>query len=197
MENNIEQKIEAILFYKNQNLKIKDLAKFLKTQEPEIKKGLSKLKESLKERGITLVEKEYEVMLATAPEFSELIEEIEKEEINKKLSKASLETLSIILYKSGASRAQIDFTRGVNSNFTLRKLSTRGLIEKVPDKEDSRKYIYKPTLNLLAFLGVKSVKELPSYEETKQQLENMELTLKTLQDEKNKTEQENIFKQTS
>jgi len=37
--------------------------------------------------------------LGTNPEFSNLIENLQKEELNKELSKASLETLSIVLYK--------------------------------------------------------------------------------------------------
>jgi len=88
-----------------------------------------------------------------------------KEELNKDLSKASLETLSIILYKNGASRADIDYIRGVNSSFTLRAMAIRGLVEKTIDKKDSRRYIYKPSFELLSFMGVKSVEELPDYSE--------------------------------
>ena len=45
----------------------------------------------------------------------------------------------------------------------MRALSIRGLIEKTTDPEDSRRYIYKPTFELLSFMGVKSVEELPDY----------------------------------
>ena len=141
----------------------KKLAEFLGVGQTEINEAIEQLKEILKERGIVLQEKENEITLGTAPELSDLIEKLQKEELNKELSKASLETLSIILYKNGVSRSLIDYIRGVNSSFTLRALSIRGLIEKSIDPEDNRRYIYKPSFQLLSFMGVKSVEELPDY----------------------------------
>ena len=80
------------------------------------------------------------------------------------MSKASLETLSIVLYKNGVTRALIDYIRGVNSSFTLRALLIRGLIEKIPDPKDNRRYIYKPTFDLLSFMGINKIEELPDYD---------------------------------
>lgn len=182
---NLEQKIEAILFFKGEPISRKKLSEFLDVGQIEINEGLEKLKENLKDRGIILQEKpastrvdlstrggEDEITLGTAPELSDIIEKLQKEELNKELSKASLETLSIILYKNGVGRALIDYIRGVNSSFTLRALSIRGLIEKSIDKEDSRRYIYKPTFELLSFMGVKSVEELPDYELVNKSIES-------------------------
>ncbi len=160
----LEQKIEAILFFKGEPMSRKKLSEFLGVEQMEMNEALEKLKENLKGRGIVLQEKENEVTLGTAGELSDLIEKLQKEELNKELSKASLETLSVILYKNGVGRALIDYIRGVNSSFTLRALSIRGLIEKSVDPLDSRRYIYKPTFELLSFMGVKSVEELPDYE---------------------------------
>ena len=162
---NLEQKIEAILFWKGEPMSLKKLSEILKVEQAEIDEGIEKLKENLRERGITFVENNNEIALGTAPEFSKLIEDLQKEELNKELSKASLETLSIILYKNGASRGEIDYIRGVNSSFTLRALSVRGLVEKITDTKDSRKYIYKPSFELLSFMGIKSIEELPEYAE--------------------------------
>jgi len=174
-EMNLESKIEAILFWKGEPMSRKRLAEILSTQggsasggkvtELEVNENIEKLKEHLKDRGIVLLEKEKEITLGTAPELSKLFEDLQKEELNRDLSKASLETLSIILYKNGASRADIDYIRGVNSSFTLRALSIRGLIEKITDPNDNRRYLYRPSFELLSFLGVKSVEELPEYAE--------------------------------
>ncbi|PIP69231.1 hypothetical protein CO033_03330 [Candidatus Nomurabacteria bacterium CG_4_9_14_0_2_um_filter_32_10] len=160
----LEKKIEAILFFKGEPISRKKLSEFLGVGQTEINEHLEKLKESLKNGGIVLQEKENDITLGTAPEFSDLIEKLQKEELNKELSKASLETLSIVLYKNGVNRSLIDYIRGVNSSFTLRALSIRGLIEKSIDPEDNRRYIYKPTFELLSFMGVKSVQELPDYQ---------------------------------
>lgn len=161
----ISNGIEAILFWKGEPISRRKLAEIFKVEETEINNGLEKLKENLKERGIVLLEKENEIMLSTAPEMSDIIENLRKEELNKELSKASLETLSIVLYKSGASRAEIDYIRGVNSSFTLRALSVRGLVERMVDSKDNRRYIYKPSFELLSYMGIKSVEELPDYGE--------------------------------
>ena len=162
---NLESKIEAILFWKGEPMSRKKLGEILKVGDIEINENIEKLKKNLKERGIVIIEKENELMLGTAPELSNLIENLQKEELNKELSKASLETLSIILYKNGANRADIDYIRGVNSSFTLRALSIRGLVEKTVDSADSRRFIYKPSFELLSYMGVKSVAELPDYAE--------------------------------
>lgn len=169
--NKLEQKIEAILFFKNEPVSQKRLAEMLKVSSEELATAVANLKNSLKGRGIVLVENNDEVMLGTSPEFSTLIEDLQKEELNKDLSKAALETLSIILYKNGANRAEIDYIRGVNSSFTLRALSIRGLVEKVIDPKDSRRFIYKPSFDLLNFMGVTSVAELPDYEEVNKTIE--------------------------
>lgn len=177
----LESKIEAIMFFKNEAISIEELCKILKMPKDEIEKSINNLKNDFENRGIVLVRKDEEVMLGTHPELSNLIEEIQKEELNKDLSKASLETLSIILYKNGATRREIDYIRGVNSGFTLRILSIRGLIEKTVDKEDARSIIYKPSFELMSYLGIKNLNELPKYDE---------LLLKLNQNIKNANENE-------
>src|ERR1035437_5878062 len=96
----LEKKIEAILFWKGEPMSRKRLLEILKVGQTEINEGIEKLKENLKERGIVFVENNNEITLGTSPEFSDLIEALQKEELNKELSKASLETLSIIVYKN-------------------------------------------------------------------------------------------------
>src|SRR3989344_3428781 len=149
---NLESKIEAILFWKGEPMSRKKLGEILKVEEGEINDSLEKLKENLNKRGIVLIEKGSEIALGTAPELSNLIENLQKEELNKELSKASLETLSIVLYKNGVSRAEIDYIRGVNSSFTLRALSIRGLVEKITGPKDARRYIYRPSFELLSYM---------------------------------------------
>ncbi len=160
---NLEQKIEAILFWKGEPLSRKKLSEILEVGQVEINEAISKLKENLVNRGVVVVEKDDELTLGTAPQVSELIEKLQKEELNKELSKASLETLSILLYKNGTTRAEIDYIRGVNSSFILRALSVRGLVEKTIDPNDNRRFVYKPSLNLLSFMGIKSIEEMPEF----------------------------------
>jgi segregation and condensation protein B len=159
------KKIEALLFWKGEPMQIEKITKILKTNEEEVSQALNILKENYQNRGVVLLEKDGEVMFGTDASLSDLFEELQKEEINKELSKASLETLSIVLYKNGASRAEIDYIRGVNSAFILRNLSVRGLVSKETDPKDTRKLIYKPTLDLVAFMGLNSIEELPEFQD--------------------------------
>lgn len=161
---NLEQKIEALLFYKNEPLKIKKVAKILEASEEETKEALKKLAQNLESRGIVLLENDDEVCLATAPGAKNFLEEVAKEEMRSEIGRAGLETLAIILYNDGATRREIDYIRGVNSAFILRHLAIRGLIQKEPDPKNQRIPRYRGTLELLAHLGIKDAKELPDFE---------------------------------
>ena len=160
----------------------KGLGEILKVGEAEVNDALARLKTNLENRGVVLLEKDNEIMLGTKPELSSLMEKLQKEELNRELSKASLETLSIILYKNGATRAEIDYIRGVNSSFILRVLAVRGLVEKITDAKDSRRYIYRPSFDLLQFMGVQEIKDLPEWTEIKNAIDtaakNMEEEIK-------------------
>jgi segregation and condensation protein B len=176
----LESKIEGLLFYKGEDMSIKELAKFLNVSADEVSEALVKLESSLNSRGVVLMKKEDKVTLGIAKELSSLIDSIRKDEITKELSKASLETLSIILYKSssndensGITRHEIDYIRGVNSSFILRNLLVRGLVEKIVDKNDSRRFLYKPTFDTLSYMGVTSIDKLPNYEAVRDQLEEV------------------------
>jgi len=169
---NLESKIGAILFYKNEPLEIKKLSNLLNEREENIRDALQNLSNSLEKSGICLVNTETEVSLATAPEMSGFIEQIAKDEMSKDIGKAGLETLAIILYNGPISRREIDYIRGVNSTFILRNLCIRGLIEREPDLKDQRTFRYKGSLALLAHLGIKTTKELPEFETFKKRIGN-------------------------
>ncbi len=180
MEITLEAKIEGLLFYKGEDVQIKKLAELLKVSTEEVVEALKKLEISLTNRGLVLVRKDDSVVLGVTGELSALIESIRKEEITKELSKASLDTLAIILYKndlssgqSGISRSEIDYIRGVNSSFILRNLIIRGLIERIVDPKDSRRLLYCPTFETLSFMGVTSIDQLPNYNEVRAQLQEI------------------------
>ncbi len=169
----LESKIEAILFYKNEPLEIRALSKMLEISEGKISEAVLKLKENLKNRGLVLVENGEEVSIATSSEASDLIEKLIKEELSKDIGKAGLETLSIVLYRGSATRREIDYIRGVNSNFILRSLMMRGLVQRIENEKDGRTYLYKPTSSLLAHLGIESVDKLPEFEKVMGEIEQI------------------------
>ena len=167
---NLDQKIEAILFFRGESVSIKNIAKILETTPEEIQQGIEALKQRLQTGALTIVTKDDEVMLATRAEAASLIEGLVKEELSRDLGKSGLETLSIVLYKGPISRREIDYIRGVNSQFILRNLLVRGLVEKITDEKDERRFLYRPTFELLQSLGVSSISELPEYTKVQEEL---------------------------
>ncbi len=168
---NISAQLEAILFWKAEPVSIKKLCSLLDVGTDAINSGLQELETALKGRGLTLVRTADEVMLGTAKGISPLIEQLTKEELTRDLGKAGLETLSIILYQGPISRADIDYIRGVNSQFIVRNLLIRGLIERVENPTDARSFLYKTTLQLLSHLGISKIEELPEYEQVRKDIE--------------------------
>lgn len=162
--------IEAILFYKGSPVQVKELASILDVSEEDIEAGLHKLQEMFQDRGVTLIRKGPEVMLGTNAGSSGIIEKLIKHELEKDLGKAGLETLTTVLYQGPITRAEIDYIRGVNSNFSLRQLMVRGLVERVPHPSDQRSFLYQSTFDLLAYLGIEKVEDMPEYKSVRNEI---------------------------
>lgn len=167
----LDARIEGLLFWKGEPIRVKKLSQILNAEEKDILLSLEILKQKLDGRGMILVFKDDEVMLGTAPQMSAVIETLTREELVKDLGKAGLETISIILYKGPISRAEIDYIRGVQSNFILRNLLVRGLIEKVVKPDDQRSFLYKPSFELLSHLGLSKIEDVPEYENMRKEFE--------------------------
>lgn len=167
----LEAKIEALLFFKGEPMAIKKIAEILNVTIEEVKNSLEALALKKEGTGLCVTISETEATLGTNKEASDFLEKLRKDEITKELSKATLETLSIILYKNGVTRSEIDYIRGVNSSFILRNLLIRGLIEKKVDIKDTRRFIYTPTIDLFQFMGVTDITMLPRYSEVVEELE--------------------------
>lgn len=159
----LDSKIDAILFFKGEPITKKKLAQLADVEINSLEEALNTLEERLKNGGLILVRTDEEVSLGTSPEASKIIEDISREELERDLGKAGLETLSIIIYRGPISRSSVDNIRGVNSSFIIRNLLIRGLVDRVFDPKDQRSYLYKPSMQLLSYLGVSSIDNMPEY----------------------------------
>ena len=169
---NLDKNIEAILFHKAEAVKVTELAKILGAPKDNIETALDNLKKNLEGRGVTLIKNDGAVMLGTTPETAIIVEKLIKDELDKDLGKAGLETLSIVLYRGPIKRSEIDYIRGVNSSYILRNMVMRGLVERI-NVSESRSFVYKPTFELLAYLGVSCVEELPEYNSVNSEIEQL------------------------
>lgn len=172
----LEQKIEAILLFRNEPVSYKELALTFEDNVGNIKGAVRDLQAHYKERGIVILDDGESAAFGTHPALSSLIEKMQKEEVSRELGRAGLETLSIILYKGPVGRREIDYIRGVNSSYIIRELMIRGLIDRgEPPATTSgagRSFSYRPTLELLKHLGVTKREDLPEYGEALKKIES-------------------------
>lgn len=163
--------LEALLLSRGGNLSVTEAAKLLAVSERDVAAASRTLTQSLETRGVVLVDDGAELEMRVSPAVSEKIASIEKEELSRDLGKAALETLAIVIYKGPSTKADIEFIRGVNSSYILRALLIRGLIRKVENPAHARSFLYEPTTELLSFLGVERMEQLPEYMRYRSEIE--------------------------
>ena len=163
-QEHLKNTLEALLFVAAKPLKIKELAKILEMDDAVIKSALDVLILERKESGVTLLENNGEYQLATNNKYSTQVKNFLNAELREKLTDATVEVLAIIAYRQPISKAEIEAIRGVNSQYSVRNLLMRGLIEKVSNPGDARSVYYQTTTEFLMHLGLTSTKDLPEFE---------------------------------
>ncbi len=120
--------------------------------------------------GLFLIQADDEIQLGTKPQNYVHLEKFLKQDIEEELSSASIEVLTIILYRGPISRSGVDFIRGVNSSYILRVLLMRGLVQR---EKHGLSFLYRPSFDLLKLLGLSNQKDLPEFEILNQRLSDL------------------------
>lgn len=175
-DENLAARIEAFLFSEGGAMTLHRLSRLTGVAEKSLKPALEELERRFEGRGITLVRSDTEVSLVTAASVSDEVRAAHLQELNREIGDAGLEVLSIVLYRGPSTRSEIDYIRGVNTSSTIRTLLARGLVERAGNPEDAREYVYRPTVELLAHLGVKTAHELQDYATISSELKAFEQT---------------------
>ncbi|MGM0482590.1 MAG: SMC-Scp complex subunit ScpB [Patescibacteria group bacterium] len=155
--------IEAILFMRGEPVTISELMSMLSIDSDQAEEAVAELEEQLSTRGIRLMRTNDYLTLATAPEASDKISALAKEELNSGIGNAGMEVLTIVLYASPISRRQIDYIRGVNSSSVLKKLTMKGMVER-KKSESNQAFIYVPTPDMMSFLGLTKLEDMIYYQ---------------------------------
>lgn len=101
-------------------------------------------------------------LFATKPELSKYLGYLNSEKIKRRLSQASLETLSIIAYKQPITKPDIEAIRGVNSDYILSTLLDKRLITISGRAETvGRPLLYGTTEEFLKYFGLNKISDLP------------------------------------
>lgn len=159
---NLAVRTEAFLFSEGGPVAKKRLAQLLQCTPQELDQALTELSGRLS-GGIALIQTETECSLAIAAAAGDSVKRAQENELGKEIGDAGLEVLSIVLYRGPSTRAKIDYIRGVNTSSTVRNLLARGLLERTGNPADGREYLYRPTTELVAHLGVTNAHDLPEY----------------------------------
>ncbi len=160
----LERQVEAILFAASEPLDIETIEKRLKTNS-DLKKILDNLKENYKKRGINLVCIKNKWSFRTAEDLSKLM--ALQKSTQKKLSKATLETLAIIVYHQPVTRSEIEEIRGVAfATNTLEILLELDWVRPSGRKDVPGKPIqYATTENFLNHFNIQKLSDLPTIDE--------------------------------
>ena len=160
----LERQVEAILFAASEPLDIETIEKRIQT-DTNIKKILDNLKEIYKNRGINLVCIKNKWSFRTAEDLSKLM--ALQKSTQKKLSKATVETLAIIVYHQPVTRSEIEEIRGVSfASNTLDILLELDWVRPAGRKDVPGKPIqYATTENFLNHFNIQRLSDLPTIDE--------------------------------
>ena len=160
----LERRVEAILFSADEPLDIASIQDKIKTKT-DIKKILNTLEIQYKNRGINLVCISNKWSFRTASNLSKLMN-LQKS-AQKKLSKAAVETLAIIVYHQPVTRSEIEAIRGVSfASGTLEILLELNWVRPAGRKNVPGKPIqYVTTDDFLSHFNIQKLSDLPNVEE--------------------------------
>ena len=157
--------IESLLFAAETPLKIDKIKSVLEVADrSDIRDALISLAEEYEsdKRGFFLAEVAGGFQVRTRPEYGQWIRRL-KETRPARLSRAAMETLSIVAYKQPVLRSDVEYLRGVDCGGTLRTLLERGLVRIMGRKDlPGRPMIYGTTRKFLELFDLKDLDELPS-----------------------------------
>ena len=160
----LERQVEAILFAASEPLDIETIEKRIQTNA-NIKKILENIRDIYKNRGINLICIKNKWSFRTSEDLSKSM--ALQKSTQKKLSKATLETLAIIVYHQPVTRSEIEEIRGVSfASNTLETLLELNWVRPAGRKEVPGKPIqYATTDDFLNHFNIKKLSDLPTIDE--------------------------------
>ncbi|HHZ00574.1 MAG TPA: SMC-Scp complex subunit ScpB [Sedimentibacter sp.] len=168
---NLKSVLESLMFAWGEPLSINEMSKILEIPAKSLIPVLDGMIEEFrdnKDRGLLIQKFGNSYQLTTKKENYEYIQSLLESTVNKSLSTAAMETLSIIAYKQPVTKVEIERIRGVKCSQVIKGLLDKGLIKEAGrlDKP-GRPVIYSTTDEFLRHFGLSSINDLPSLENDK------------------------------
>ncbi len=157
--------IEAILYVSDRPLTIKEIARAARTDKKRAGELVEELKQDLEGGGLRIDEVAEGLVFRTNPVYASYVRNF-LEQRPVRLSRAQLETLSIIAYRQPMTRPEIDDIRGVDCGPVLKGLLERDLVRILGKKDEpGRPMLYGTTPAFLELFSLSSLRELPTLKE--------------------------------
>ena len=166
----LRRSLEALLFTSEKPLSPEELKEAFTedVSTADIRTEIDALREECEaqRRGFRIYEIAGGFQIASAIDFAEVLKRFYHARDKKKMTPASLETLSVVAYRQPVTRADIEGIRGVNVDAAVKGLLDKGLIRIAGRKEvPGRPILYGTTREFLEHFGLKSLQELPPLSE--------------------------------
>ncbi len=177
--------IEAILFAAGREVNKNELMLELEISEEQLDEIVKQMKEDYRNenRGIQLISIDDAYQLCSKETLHEYVYPVLDKRSKPKISKAAMETLSIIAYNPRITRAELESIRGVNVDGCMYKLLEFGLIEEAGKSDlPGKPMTYKTSKEFLKMFGYNSLNDLPELPKYKLN-ENQQIVIDELVEE--------------
>lgn len=167
----LKNHIEALIFCAVKPLKIAEIQSCLsemfdaEVSEEDITTSIQQLTEQYKDDQYSF--QVYHIgdgyQFLTKPAYQASLSILLKQQSNKRLSTAAMETLSIIAYKQPVTKAVVEQIRGVGCDYAIQKLLEKSLVEiKGKDESIGRPLLYGTTEFFMQYFGINKISDLPT-----------------------------------
>jgi len=170
--------IEALIFASDKPLAVSDLVELLnnamgfiedRATEDQVNEAVNAIKEKYDSEfysfGLFQIGGGWQFL--TKKEYHKTIAQLNGDKFLKKLSAASIETLSIVAYKQPVTKSEIEQIRGVNCDYAIQKLLEKELVVIAGRKEEAvgKPLIYCTSKSFMDYFGINSSEDLPKIKE--------------------------------
>ena len=167
----LERQVEAMLFVSPQPISSQEIASYLGLSAGRVETAVKTLKNVYeRSHGLTIIFVSGGWQMATSPDLAETIEAFSNSVSLQKvrLSKAALETLSVIAYNQPVTRSEIEDIRSVRCDRVVETLLKHGLVRVAGRKKSvGSPLLFRTTDRFLEIFGLAGINSLPTIEELK------------------------------
>jgi segregation and condensation protein B len=181
-DHDLEEAAEAIIFAADEPVEPHRIAEIVaevtgraQPSIDEVEAVVERLNEEYRETGRSIEIHRWAggFQMATRQTLSPFVKALFVGEQETSLSRSLMETLAVLAYRQPVTRPEVDFVRGVNSDYAIRKLMEMGLAD-VKGRADSlgRPLLYGTTPRFLEQFGLNSLEDLPTLREVQELLDD-------------------------